>query len=422
MKLGWKIALPVACVALVLGTAIAWHGHKAKANERMLAETARVTLVRAQQGDAKLQFDIGHMYFHGEGVPQNYAEALLWFRKAADQGNAKAQYAVGYMYHFGQGVPQDYAEALRWYRLSAAQGNAMGQEALGDMYYDGHGLPQDYAEALRLYRLSAAQEYAKAQFDLGDMYYRGHGLQQDYSEALRWYRKAADQGNAEAEYGLGLMYYYGHGVPQNRTEADRWFRKAAAQGDEYAKRELRFKMSAFEITYLSVIFLGGLIILSFSQLPKNKIPGWQRRCAALVGILILLGVGLELFRYSNIGILLSISTFPAFYFARFLLDGIVIATLLIFVELKSIKRVLQITVISFIAFNLFAIVFHNLSRFASVNGTFCFSMINGDLIGMILVLAIFLWRTNPGNRECLTHLGVPAEPDPSSASGTDSNP
>ena len=141
-----------------------------------------------------------------------------------------------------------------------------------------------------------------------------------------------------------------------------------------------------------------------------------------MGILILLGVGLELFRYSNIGILLSISTFPAFYFARFLLDGIVIATLLIFVELKSIKRVLQITVISFIAFNLFAIVFHNLSRFASVNGTFCFSMINGDLIGMILVLAIFLWRTNPGNRECLTNIGETAEPDPSSASGTDSNP
>ena len=30
------------------------------------------------------------------------------------------------MYAKGQGVPQDYAEALKWYRLAAAQGDADG--------------------------------------------------------------------------------------------------------------------------------------------------------------------------------------------------------------------------------------------------------------------------------------------------------
>jgi TPR repeat protein len=38
------------------------------------------------------------MYREGEGVPQNYAEALKWFRKAADQGNANAQFKLGIMY------------------------------------------------------------------------------------------------------------------------------------------------------------------------------------------------------------------------------------------------------------------------------------------------------------------------------------
>jgi hypothetical protein len=52
------------------------------------------------------------MYQAGNGVPQNYPEALKWFRKAADEGDAMAQAALGLMYHNGQGVPQDHAEAL----------------------------------------------------------------------------------------------------------------------------------------------------------------------------------------------------------------------------------------------------------------------------------------------------------------------
>jgi TPR repeat protein len=42
-------------------------------------------------------------------VPQDYAEAVKWYRKAADQGNAVAQYDLGVMYDKGQGVPQNFA-------------------------------------------------------------------------------------------------------------------------------------------------------------------------------------------------------------------------------------------------------------------------------------------------------------------------
>ena len=40
-------------------------------------------------------------------------------RLAADQGDAGAQYNLGNMYANGEGVPQDDAEAVRWYRLGA---------------------------------------------------------------------------------------------------------------------------------------------------------------------------------------------------------------------------------------------------------------------------------------------------------------
>jgi hypothetical protein len=55
------------------------------------------------------------MYYNGKGVPQDYAEAARWYRKAADQGNADAQNNLGVMYGNGQGVPQDYVRAHMWF-------------------------------------------------------------------------------------------------------------------------------------------------------------------------------------------------------------------------------------------------------------------------------------------------------------------
>jgi TPR repeat protein len=53
-------------------------------------------------------------YAKGRGVPQDDAEAVKWYRKAAEQGDANAQYNLGQGYGDGQGVPQDHAEAVKW--------------------------------------------------------------------------------------------------------------------------------------------------------------------------------------------------------------------------------------------------------------------------------------------------------------------
>ena len=110
---------------------------------------------RAAQGEAEAQNNLGLRYYKGQGVPQDDAEALKWFRLAAAQGNASAQTSLGVMYSQGNGVPQDYAAALKWYRLAAAQGDAKAQFNVGFMYYEGLGVPQDQAMALNLYREGA---------------------------------------------------------------------------------------------------------------------------------------------------------------------------------------------------------------------------------------------------------------------------
>ena len=119
---------------------------------------------------AEAQYSIGVKYDTGEGVPQDDAEAVIWYRRAAEQGHAGAQYSLGRMYDIGRGAPEDDAEAVRWYRLAAEQGDASAQYNLGVMYGTGEGVPQDDAEAVRWFRLAAEQGHAGAQYSLGLMY------------------------------------------------------------------------------------------------------------------------------------------------------------------------------------------------------------------------------------------------------------
>ena len=70
------------------------------------------------------------MYYYGKGVAQDNAEALKWYRKAAEQGHASAQYNLGYMYEYGIGVAKDLHEARKWYQKAAAQGNGYAKSAL----------------------------------------------------------------------------------------------------------------------------------------------------------------------------------------------------------------------------------------------------------------------------------------------------
>jgi TPR repeat protein len=123
----------------------------------------------AEQGDASAQYRLGQRYASVLGrsttrsTPQDYAEAVRWYRLAAEQGYAPAQSSLGYMYTNGNGVPEDDAEAVCWFRLAAEQGDMYGQIYLGSMYAEGEGVPEDDVLAYMWYNLAAAQGLEAAQ-------------------------------------------------------------------------------------------------------------------------------------------------------------------------------------------------------------------------------------------------------------------
>eukprot|EP00747_Dinoflagellata_sp_TGD_P073018 gnl/TRDRNA2_/TRDRNA2_157720_c0_seq2.p1 gnl/TRDRNA2_/TRDRNA2_157720_c0~~gnl/TRDRNA2_/TRDRNA2_157720_c0_seq2.p1 ORF type:complete len:255 (+),score=46.43 gnl/TRDRNA2_/TRDRNA2_157720_c0_seq2:193-957(+) len=166
------------------------------------------------------------MYHNGQGIEQNDAEAVRWYRKAAEQGHARAQFNVGVMYHNGKGVEKDDSATAYWHRKAAEQDVVMAQYNMGFMYENGVGVEQSYSEAARWYLSAAEQGDARAQSNLGVMYEEGQGVEHSMTQAAKWYRKAAAQGHALAQYNLGRVV--AEGCKQKKELARRKVRKGAS--------------------------------------------------------------------------------------------------------------------------------------------------------------------------------------------------
>jgi len=109
--------------------------------------------------DAFSQWYLGLCYELGDGVKRSPAEAVKWYRKAAEQRHAGGQIALGVHYYNGDGVEQDNAEAMKWFRKAADQGNAEGQFLLGNCY---EYRMDNKAEAVKWYKLAAGKGFEEA--------------------------------------------------------------------------------------------------------------------------------------------------------------------------------------------------------------------------------------------------------------------
>lgn len=187
------------------------------------AKPAAVSKIQAQ-----IDFQRGEHAFHGRGGPRDLAKAREYYEQATAQGHEEAKKALlrpefakptaaelralaeedfqrGEAYFHGRGVPQDYAKARECYEKAAEQGHANAQYNLGWLYHNGYGVPQDYSQARRWYKKAAAQGLAGAQYNLGALYHVGQGVSQDYTKARQWYEKAAAQGHQLAKKALDRL-------------------------------------------------------------------------------------------------------------------------------------------------------------------------------------------------------------------------
>ncbi len=91
------------------------HGEPNADIERLVVQAMGNT---SQPATFKACYRLGYDFEKGRGVPQNYGEALSYYRKAAYNGYPPAEYRLGLLYEQGRGVPADMVKAMAWYILA----------------------------------------------------------------------------------------------------------------------------------------------------------------------------------------------------------------------------------------------------------------------------------------------------------------
>ncbi len=182
----------------------------------------------AKRNNAEAICKIGVCYDYGHGVLEDTAEAVKWYRKAADLGLPDAMNFLGECYFYGSGVTQDSAKMIEWYLKAADLGQTDAMNNLGDCYRYGQRVTQDHAEAVKWYHKAADLGHVEAMYNLGS-------IAEDIVEEFKWYKKAAELGYTEAMADLADLLY----AIDELSEAAEWGKKALDKGyeDDFGKIE-----------------------------------------------------------------------------------------------------------------------------------------------------------------------------------------
>ncbi|MFZ9416574.1 MAG: peptidoglycan-binding protein, partial [Alphaproteobacteria bacterium] len=148
--------------------------------------------------DATAQFELGARHAAGDGVDQDWAAALAWFRRAAEAGGAAAQHNLAVLHERGRGTEPDPVEAVRWYEMAALQGYRPSQFNLAVAHARGAGTPRDMGKAVAWFE-RAAEQVPQANYALGEIFEDGAGgIGKDLERARSHYLLAELGGDARA--------------------------------------------------------------------------------------------------------------------------------------------------------------------------------------------------------------------------------
>jgi TPR repeat protein len=145
-------------------------------------------------------------------------------RRSAELGDKWAQNNLGVRLANGNGVPQDHAEAVRWFRASALAGFPLGAANLGWAYQSGRGVSQDLKLAAEWYSRAVRGGHAESEYNLALLYLDGAGVQPDRDKAVALLNSASKKGLSAAMKLLSRL----EAEPNSTVETDA--RKSGARG------------------------------------------------------------------------------------------------------------------------------------------------------------------------------------------------
>lgn len=114
--------------------------------------------------------------------------------ESAEKGSLESQYRLAMIYIEGEEVPQDFAEAEKWLRKASGEGHLPSKRELGILIASGSVEGRTDTEAYDLLRGPVDRMDPRSIYYLALMYETGKGIEKSIVDAIRLYGTAANLG------------------------------------------------------------------------------------------------------------------------------------------------------------------------------------------------------------------------------------
>ena len=144
------------------------------------------------------------------------------YHRLANLGQSRALLCLGEMCREGQGEPENFTQAHIYYERAARAGEAEGYRRIGLFHRYGHGgLERNWTTAQSWFQRALNAGYGPAAAEIGELYREGGpGIDRDYASAKEWFTRAVDLGHIWGLVELGTLYEKGGpGIESNYLTA-----------------------------------------------------------------------------------------------------------------------------------------------------------------------------------------------------------
>jgi len=124
---------------------------------------------------------------------KSYGSAIRHFWLVYGDQFPESPFYLGLMAHLGNGLRQNYAVAMAYYKASAELDFAPAYFRIGILHANGRGVPTNPKEAMQFYMKAANLGDAVAQFNVGLGFLTGVGIEKDVRKGLFWMLVASDR-------------------------------------------------------------------------------------------------------------------------------------------------------------------------------------------------------------------------------------
>lgn len=212
----------------------------------------------AAGGNGKAMKELGQVYHTGELGVQDEERSKEYYKSAFDtlydqalgEDNAEAQCALGNSYLDGEGVKQNYQQAVKMFQRAAKHNYAVAFNVLGICYDSGLGVNEDAEKSFELTRRAAELGLPIAMNNLANDYLNGHGVDADPKKSQEWRLRSAECGDISAQTSIGYDYYDVSNPNRDCQQAKGWLERAAKGGSLQALYLLGYMYQNREITAL----------------------------------------------------------------------------------------------------------------------------------------------------------------------------